>query len=411
MTTDNNNEPVPDDEQPHLACECCNDALEVSLEFVRHARDRVSARHDVTVALNACGTSTDALLTTVTNLQAFGRVLVLCDDCYECHYTTCTECHTLTHTDEMSEFGYDLYCDSCYCDVICECDRCGQMYHSDGYCDGPHDEDDYDDDEYDGIHGYSYRPAPLFYINLSNVAIREPARTAVTGFELETEAVNCDLYDGVRLAKEIFGDTCYLKSDGSLSNGFEIVSHPMTREYIQSVFPFDDVRRLATLGMRSAQTQTCGLHVHLNKGFFKGRETSFYRFLAMFHRNEEQWKRIAGRTNSSYARWGEGEDQRIIDYTKGLRATNFGYNNQNGNRYVAINIQNSKTVELRFFKGTLRPATLKARIEAVHAVADYSVATRNNVNIKASTDWDKFREFALANNYIAFSEYAELKGV
>lgn len=100
----------------------------------------------------------------------------------------------------------------------------------------------------------------------------------------------------------------------------------------------------------------------------------------------------------------------MLVYTKGLNRGH-DYNSINNDRYVAINLQPSQTIELRFFKGTLRPETLKARIEAVHAVAEYSVATRNNVNIKASNDWDKFREFALANNYLAFSEYAELKGV
>jgi hypothetical protein len=54
---------------------------------------------------------------------------------------------------------------------------------------------------------------------------------------------------------------------------------------------------------------------------------------------------------------------------------------------------------------------MKARVEAVHAVAEFSVATRNNINIKASSDWDKFRQFAETNGYKAFSTYATEKGV
>jgi hypothetical protein len=133
--------------------------------------------------------------------------------------------------------------------------------------------------------------------------------------------------------------------------------------------------------------------------------------MSLFYQNSEQWGRIAGRTNNSYAKWEQSETTRLLNYAKGANKRGRDYVHYNADRYVALNLQNRNTIELRFFKGTLRPSTLKARLEAVHAVADYSVATRNNINIKASTDWDKFREFTRDNGYLAFDEYATTKGV
>lgn len=408
MTTDNTIAEAVPDEPTTMLCHYCDEGVEMIWDFVHPRSQRFHAHRTYVSTMNDQRRGDIPFMQAVDSLITSDIAMVLCDSCLDEH-TRCVQCTTLVGNNDIREFGYDYYCSECYYDYIYECDDCGNLYHSDNGCDNDHSLDD-DDDDYAGIHSYSYRPAPLFYINISEVALREPRRVSVTGFELETEAMGCDIYDAASKAKQLFGGTCYLKHDGSLSNGFEIVSHPMTREYIDKVFPFDAVKTLANMGMRSAQTQTCGLHVHINKGFFKGRETSFYRFLSMFHNNGEQWRRVAGRSNSSYARWGNDEEKRMLVYTKGLNRGH-DYNSINNDRYVAINLQPSQTIELRFFKGTLRPETLKARIEAVHAVAEYSVATRNNVNIKASNDWDKFREFALANNYLAFSEYAELKGV
>ena len=76
-----------------------------------------------------------------------------------------------------------------------------------------------------------------------------------------------------------------------------------------------------------------------------------------------------------------------------------------------MNLQNRATVELRFFKGTLNPTTIQARLESVHAVAEFSISQRNNVNIKDGHDWDRFRQFTKQNGYEAFDAYATAKGI
>jgi hypothetical protein len=102
----------------------------------------------------------------------------------------------------------------------------------------------------------------------------------------------------------------------------------------------------------------------------------------------------------------------MIEYVKYAHSQGIKGLQSNYERYVAINLQNTNSIELRFFKGTLRPLTLQARVEAVHAVAEYSVATRHNVNIKQAYDWERFRNWvASSKKYNAFHKYAETKGV
>jgi len=324
-----------------------------------------------------------------------GALIDLEDDEYNGTLGTCGDC--------SNNYSYCYDHDSYYSESDC----CS-------YCED--DEEDYDEYGSRLIHDYSYRPYPTFFVIKNGIDlgdINEPAQLSVTGFELEMEAMNCSIKDGSELANSLFGNVAYLKHDGSLNNGFEMVTHPMSLEYINTKFNFAGVKELADLGMRSAKTTTCGLHIHVNKGFFNNRATSMYRFMAMFYGNSEMWQRLAGRSRSSYAQWDLSEQERMLNYIKMLKNRNMGYGAYNEDRYVAVNLQPGKTVELRFFKGTLRPETLKARIQAIHAVAEYSVITRNNINIKQSSRWDEFRTWTESNadKFGAFNTYANEKGV
>lgn len=367
---------------------------------------RTNSSYDVRLTNSVAGCDSET-----ENRSVINGTSVWIAELYEMEFSYCEDCADFTVNDDLELINGDR-------------SVCSDCFHEYSWCDS-HDlyyrYDDCADCEHDRecrsrlIHDYSYRPEVQFFtVSPAGRALTlasEPRRVSVTGFELEMEAVDCDVDEGAELAQQLYGDTCYLKHDGSLSDGFEMVSHPMTRKYLESEFDYENLRELAKIGMRSAQTTSCGLHVHINSGFFADRASSLWRFMSLFYQNAEQWGRIAGRTNNSYAKWDSTETSRLLNYTKGVGKRGRDYVHYNADRYVALNLQNRNTIELRFFKGTLRPSTLKARLEAVHAVADYSVATRNNINIKASTDWDKFREFTRDNGYLAFDEYATTKGV
>lgn len=329
--------------------------------------------------------------------------LELCERC-EDRSIRCDNCSDTVHQTSYTNINGDYFCEFCAEDYE-YCDNCDSSYYTQDYNSCPDCENSRDD----LIHNYSFRPEPVFFIKKDHFTPFDPRTTSVTGFELEMEAVNCNRYDGAERAEEIFGKWCYLKDDGSLNDGFEMVSHPMSREFAIETFPYERLRELSGMGMRSAQTRTCGLHIHINRSYFRTNPTTMYRFMSMFYRNTEQWKKIAGRAESSYATWDEYELERMLAYTKSLNGP--GYPAHNSNRYVALNLQNRNTIELRFFKGTLRPESFIARIEAAHAVAQYAYATRNNVSIKTAHDWERFREWTIQNGFKNFDAYATTKGV
>ena len=61
----------------------------------------------------------------------------------------------------------------------------------------------------------------------------------------------------------------YIKSDGSLDCGMELVTHPMTLQYHMEQMPWKNVLRKAVgLGYLSHRTTTCGLHVHISRAAF-----------------------------------------------------------------------------------------------------------------------------------------------
>jgi hypothetical protein len=340
-----------------------------------------------------------------------GTETYICEPCYDDHHVRCDDCSCSLHAirDGYSSVGCDYVCEDCISDHYTWCDGCDEYRHYDYPCDC----NDNDGGGFINSYSYNMKRGVLFYIAKSNFSSNEPSGLVVTGFENEMECVNGDLAECAELAHDIYHPHgCVLKEDGSISHGFELVTSPMSLEYIQNVFPFDKMRDLAEHGMRSSMTTSCGLHVHINKGYFSNRHTSMYRFMAMFHRNNSIWQKIGGRTNSSYARWNDDEQQNMIEYVKYAHSQGIKGLQSNYERYVAINLQNTNSIELRFFKGTLRPLTLQARVEAVHAVAEYSVATRHNVNIKQAYDWERFRNWvASSKKYNAFHKYAETKGV
>lgn len=64
------------------------------------------------------------------------------------------------------------------------------------------------------------------------------------------------------------GEYIYIKSDGSLDDGMELVSHLMTLDYHKDYCWSDIMRKAVSLGYRSHQTSTCGLHIHINRTAF-----------------------------------------------------------------------------------------------------------------------------------------------
>jgi len=382
---------IPDSAYPaatvsYNTCKCCDGIL-----FTREQ----GAHRDPVVAMGADGVNYDVHYTCTwrcescdvhyisswrnRELQVHQYTLnnnATCTTCLgdEDQYNKCDNCGGYIDYDLVySELRGEDLCEPCYESPI-ECSDCGWEYSEgdDHYC-----RDD-DDESSSYIYNYSYKPSPKFFGD----------DRVYMGFELEVEASQrrSNLSEGAEYVAT-FDDNSrrlYLKSDGSLSYGFEIVTHPHTLdEYHKLDLSWMD--KLRTMGYRSWDASSCGIHVHVGLTAFVN-ENHQIRFTKFIYDNERQVKRISGRT-SSYA-----------SFTDKGRAISKIKNKANDcNRYSAVNVQNDMTLEVRVFRGSLRKERLLSAIEFVHAVTEY---TRSLAIVPKDKpfSWAKFVAYIVNNS-------------
>ena len=145
-----------------------------------------------------------------------------CQDCTDSDANYCDRCedYTSDYTHYVVDCGV-YWCDSCTSYYANWCDEC-EHYTEDG-CDSCNG------DTYDGervVHDYSYRPDPVFHTIKDNERL-------FFGFELEMElGYNRREAAGYAHGRLEPDDFAYLKNDGSLDDGFELVTHPMSFDFL-----------------------------------------------------------------------------------------------------------------------------------------------------------------------------------
>lgn len=304
----------------------------------------------------------------------------VCDSCSEDWYTceTC-DCDVQADYTHSSPSG-ETMCESCYHDNVSYCEHCEDDYwlHDGPQCDCESESDQAT------IHGYNYKPDPVFFGNVPNGAF--------LGLELELECGSGRHSDMAELVRERLGDYGYLKSDGSLRNGFEIVTHPASVAEHGARFPWSTLGELVSSGARSWDAGTCGMHVHVSRRTFTGAHLG--RFLWLFYNNVDEWQKIAGRDSQQWAPYDDNTRCRIGKIAKRCHRPS--------TRYTAVNLTNTDTVEVRIFRGTLRTDTITGYISAVAAAVEYTrhasaVAVSRNgfagFRLWAETQGETYRPF------------------
>ena len=316
----------------------------------------------------------------------------VCDSCV----VMCIHCEqVMTVDDEYNDVEGEMWCEGCTRNDAHWCDLCDNYFT--GYTYGTDDSDstmcercfedntsycedcdntylngcDYDHDGNDDgrtIHDYSYRPDPIF-----RKSDDEQTRLYF-GIEIETEVRGGD-YSNRRSAAEYaqqqleMYDLAYLKSDGSLECGFEIVTHPLSHSY----FMKDGDRLWNTIdklkseyGMMAWGTKTCGLHVHISRaGFNSGSHQ--HRFLQLVYNNKDFYEVLAGRSSSHWAKFDD-----IFDPNTGQKSFKNKFDRHGSDRYSAVNTNNRNTLEMRIFRGSLNPRFIKSAIDLAHASVEYT---------------------------------------
>ena len=306
---------------------------------------------------------------------------IWCDICIDENTVTCDRCGERIIIDDAVQDDDITLCQGCYNDFYHRCECCNRIIHDD-YVNW-RDDYPYCDSCYDGlsteIEEYNYKPEPIFY--------GEGKR--FFGIELEIDCGGKD-DDNAHVLKEIansHGEHIYVKADGSLDEGLELVTHPMSLEY-HKTFCWDNIMQKAiSLGYRSHQTSTCGLHVHVNRDCFgeerEEQDVVISRILFFVETHWAELLKFSRRSEYSINRWAarygyEKTGKEILDKAKkGCQG-----------RYAAVNLCNYSTIEFRLFRGTLKYNTLIAALELVNTICDLAISLTDEGI--ANMSWSEF---------------------
>jgi len=318
-------------------------------------------------------------------------IIVRCDDCGEwelrnqvrSHYSddtadVCRNCieNSYRWSDYYDEYvysdssrdGYDQYGNRC-------------VFHEDD------DNFEYDDNN-DEYYHVDYSPASRVIGNYhSSKGSQRPQVSDWTrmkkrylGVELEVEVLreNNRSDKALELHKlinnEQFGANVFFENDGSLSNGFEIISQPMGLDKHRDLWAWLKDKN-AVRSLRSHNTTTCGLHIHVSKeGLSKLQIAKIVSFVNDPD-NADLIRAVARRYAEGYC---QIKDKKI------------GQSAESNDRYEAVNITPRKTIEFRIFKGSLKYESVMAAIQFSNALVEFCGRSTTSIRqLKA----DKFMDF------------------
>lgn len=317
------------------------DAFEVDYENGLYCQDCVTS-------CDECGH--DTLASDLVYVESNDRCV--CDDCMYTYYFTCDDCGEVIHTDDQ----YSDYNDGTYCQECGEKHNLVLRYHS-GHP--------------DGITFFDSKESLPLYMGIENEV--DDFDDMYSRNESAEYAINTIGYEHI-----------HLEEDGSLGDGcsFEMITQPMTLKYHMELKnkyknAFEDIIHN---GGRSHDTCTCGLHVHVDRKYLRGKDSlrineeyNIIKILYLLEKFDSEFATFARRDNDNYAR--------KIGIRTIKDAENHFYNDYK-ERYNVLNLTNSDTIEFRLFRGTLNVNTFIATLQMVQCIVDTAIK-HNSESIQA----------------------------
>lgn len=267
-----------------------------------------------------------------------GGNVFCCPDCAEqAGYYTCEDCGSFS--DDLNDFqGRDL-CPSCYYNQFSRAENL--------------------------IHEYHYTPEYKFHRDKAEI----PGQCLYFGTEVEFYFAGKENFvNGINLLdsfSENNDELIYLKHDSTTGeNGVELVSMPCTLSWHHSEKGknlFKDVYEIME-DNEAHKHSKCGMHVHMSrKSITEKQEINIEMF---FQRFQTELELIAERKENDFCVYPYGRD--LSDKEEFLAENN------DGDRYRAVNWENDKTVEIRIFSSALTYETYIKNIEFCHCLYQFT---------------------------------------
>lgn len=239
------------------------------------------------------------------------------------------------------------------------------------------------------VFNYGHHPE-LWFLDLGSDPVQRlggevPEGKKYVGVELEVEATSDRHHDCYEIAGNIppeFQEDLYffLKEDGSLRNGFEIVTHPRTMRkfYAEKERWGEFFQHLISRGMRSYDSGRCGLHMHFSLTHFENVSHAM-KMLSFFSKNPAFSLALSRRSENSLSNYANIPGQDIVtdcryatDFTQ--VSSNRGYMSGalTPGRHSIAHISQYNTMELRLFRGTLNLESFYTYLDLAQAVIEWT---------------------------------------
>lgn len=240
---------------------------------------------------------------------------------------------------------------------------------------------------------YHHNIKPKFF------KLREEKNVPFLGVELEIDKSPERNENEVseKLAEIIGANFMYYETDGSLEHGFECITQPATLGYhckklknYQNAFKF-----LVSNNYRSHNTNSCGLHIHVNRSYFND-VNSYLFMLKVFDKFWDDLKIYSRRSEDELSRWAskyEESPEQIIDSGGDIF-----------DRYKCINFLNSDTIEFRIFKGTLNPNSYFSCLKLINNIC---IAANQFSNKDIRFEDVKFEDFLTDDSMVDYWKHAK----
>ena len=299
--------------------------------------------------------------------SSMNDVIDLFNTKFQYEFGICEDCG-LIEIDSEFNTAYDgdrIVCRSCFEEYYYH-DRSGQYVHQ--------DDENYssnDDDEESGIIGEYHSSSE----NLGKIpSLFDKRKSQIfLGMELEIE-VNED-YSRYDKAENILNNIgiytddknnryqyCLAEDDGSLNHGFEIVTGYTGLDIHEKQLAYF---KKPIRGLRSHDTSTCGLHIHIDKRNMTLNHATKMILFMNDSGNQKLIKTIARRTSNRFAKIANKKAD--YQWLKSAKRSSDPLRTLNDDRYESLNFQNDKTIEFRLFKGTLKFESIMSCLEFTYA--------------------------------------------
>lgn len=287
-----------------------------------------------------------------------GDTVTLCKKAKNIMYKRCPECGDYIRYDEGYELGDEVFCYDCYCNK-----KVIKSYHS------------------------SHEHPREFFGN--------PLDGIYFGLEIESEVDYCDYsatrderaYNVKTKIENCFKkDFLFFEEDGSLDEGFETISQPMSYEFIKN----NNVVELITDFLKEQGMYAscdCGLHIHITKT--DKVKSKMPKILNFFENNKEDLIKFSRRDNSSFREWCDfysNYDEKLTALEAERICLRPG-----DRRHMCINLTNRDTIEFRCFAGTLNSRIVYGCIEFILTLLENIDDIENFEDLKRINKFDNLK--------------------